>query len=422
MNQASPGESGMARSRHNRVYVGLVAFVALTAVLHFLVQLVVYPSAIYWLSYYVPTYEFGFVRRGLGGQLVRLLPPASYFPATYTMMWAPVVAWFAAIGVLIRHVLGGRTPSQRRVMLAITIPVLPFALSYALYSPRPELWAMTALVVFTLQLTRLRTDRSVLIASTMYGFLIAILAFAHEGIPLELGLGVTVAIVSLAGWMRPRRQGLAALLSVGPGLVSIVLIALLGGATKTGPLLCRSLPHRRLDNPYGASDTPAEQIAYVLGKKESFADYHDWMCQVAAPMVDSTVGDGLSLVASFGFGPLFASTLLGLAYLAVCLRTLQVFSGTPFLEFLGEVRRRPLLPLVGLCLVVPLFVTGVDWTRWWVLITFDVVLPYVLYAIGRPAIDKPVAARTVRLFVLTVVVLAIVPTGAVLHVGGPNFQ
>ncbi|BBY31752.1 hypothetical protein [Mycolicibacterium sediminis] len=411
-----------SRSRRTRVYVGVAAFVAVAAVLHLLVQLVVYPSAIYWLSYYVPTYEFGFVRRGLGGELVRLLPAGWYFPATYTMMWAPVVAWFVALGVLIRHVLGGRAPSQRRILLAITIPVLPFALSYALYSPRPELWAMTALVAYALHLTRARTDRPVLIASAVYGVLIAVLAFAHEGIPLQLGLGVAVAIVALAGWMTPLRQGLAAMLAVGPGLVSIAAIAVLGGSTTTGPLLCRSLPHRMLDDPYAASNTPAEHIAYLLGSRESLADYHDWMCRVAAPMVDSTVGDGLSLVASFGFGPLFASTLLGLVYLAVTLWAVQTFSGTPALDYLRDVRRRPLLPLLGLCLVVPLFVTGVDWTRWWVLITFDLVLPYVLYAVGRPAMDEPVPARTVRLFVVTVVVLAVLPTGAALHVGGPNFQ
>ena len=62
------------------VSVGLVV----AAIVHLFIVLVAYPSAIYWLSYYVPNYEFGFVRRGLGGEVIRQLSGSHYFPAIYT--------------------------------------------------------------------------------------------------------------------------------------------------------------------------------------------------------------------------------------------------------------------------------------------------------------------------------------------------
>lgn len=77
-----------------------IGLVVLAAGCHLFVTLVLYPTAIYWMPYYVPNYEFGFVRRGLGGEVIRMLPHADNFPATCTMMWAPVVRKEAGL----RHV------------------------------------------------------------------------------------------------------------------------------------------------------------------------------------------------------------------------------------------------------------------------------------------------------------------------------
>ncbi|MBI3693147.1 MAG: hypothetical protein HY239_21435, partial [Mycolicibacterium aromaticivorans] len=75
--------------KHPRMFVRTaVAFVVLAAGCHLFVALALYPTAVYWMTYYVPNYAFGFVRRGLGGEIIRMLPDADYFPAVYTMMWA----------------------------------------------------------------------------------------------------------------------------------------------------------------------------------------------------------------------------------------------------------------------------------------------------------------------------------------------
>ncbi len=72
--------------------------------------------------------------------------------------------------------------------------------------------------------------------------------------------------------------------------------------------------------------------------------------------------------------------------------------------------------------MVPLFMTAVDWTRWWVLITFNVAVVCILYTITRPEIDQPTTRRHVRIFLCVVAGLAVIPpTGAALHIGGPNF-
>jgi hypothetical protein len=408
--------------RRVRVFTWVAAFVALAAVFHLFVQLVVYPSAIYWLSYYVPTYEFGFVRRGLGGEIVRQLPEQAYFPATYTMMWAPVIAWFVALGALVWQILGGRSPSERRTMLAILVPVLPFSMSYALYTPRPELWAMAALVAYAIWLTGTRSARATLIASAAYGFVIAVLALVHEGIPLELALGAVLAVVVLPRQLSAAHQRLSAALAVGPGLVAVAVVAMFA-KKNVGSLLCDRVPHRMLENPYAASNTPQQQIDYMLGRFESKSDYHDWMCTLGTPMVDSKPSDGLNLVISYGFGPLFASSVVGVLYFAVTMWAITAFAGVSVRGFLTDLRGKALLPVLGVLVMVPVFVTGVDWTRWWVLITFDVALVMVLRAIGRPEIDaSPPTKTTMRVFVLLVVVLAIIPTGAALHIGGPNFQ
>ncbi len=56
-----------------------------------------------------------------------MLPDADYFTAAYTMMWAPAVVWVITLAVLISLILSSGEKSARRVMLAILVPVLPFA-------------------------------------------------------------------------------------------------------------------------------------------------------------------------------------------------------------------------------------------------------------------------------------------------------
>ncbi len=104
-------KSTVVVDKHPKMLVwAAIGLVVVAAGCHLFVSLALYPTAVYWMTYYVPNYAFGFVRRGLGGEIIHLLPDADYFPpAAYTMMWAPVVVWLAALGGF-----GMADPVQRR--------------------------------------------------------------------------------------------------------------------------------------------------------------------------------------------------------------------------------------------------------------------------------------------------------------------
>lgn len=91
-------------------------------------------------------------------------------------------------------------------MLALAIPVLPFALSYALYSPHPELFGMSALLAYILGLTRCQTLRATAYLSATYGSVTAVLALLHEAIPLQMALGAVLAIVGQVQGRGVRRR------------------------------------------------------------------------------------------------------------------------------------------------------------------------------------------------------------------------
>ncbi|MCV7343213.1 hypothetical protein [Mycolicibacterium rhodesiae] len=417
MGGGAPGASDTAVvDKHPKVLVwAAVGLVVVAACCHLFVSLAVYPTAVYWMTYYVPNYAFGFVRRGLGGEIIRMLPDADYFPAAYTMMWAPAVVWLAALGGLVWLILSSGEQTPRRVMLALLLPVLPFALSYAVYTPRPELYAMSALVVLGIALTRLQSNRSLLIASIVYGLTIAVLALIHEGIPLEVALGAALAISVLPGHLEPGRRRLCAIAAVGPGLGAIAAIAAFS-RNDVGTRLCEQLPHKQIERPF-----PSDPMAYLVGRPVMKTDFHSWVCNFERSMVDARVTDGLHKVGTFGAGPLLASFVVGVLYFVVSLWATQSCSGVAVSALLSEVRGKLTAPILGLAAMVPLFITAVDWTRWWVLITFNVVLICVLYTTSRPEIDQPTTRRHVWIFLCVITIFAVIPTGAALHIGGPNF-
>jgi hypothetical protein len=399
-----------------RVYVLVSLWVVVWAIVHVYLVAAVFSNAILWLSYYVVNYDFGFVRRGLAGELIRIFPFADYFTAAYTVLWGSTVVWLTALAVLIWLILSKGGRSGRSIMLALVVPVLPFSLSYAVYSPHPELFGMTALLAFSISLTRVRTARSRMILSALYGIAMAVLALMHEAIPLEFALGATLAIVVLSKDATRRAQRICAVLAVGPGIAFALLIAALG-RRDVGSQLCTRVPHgmvARLWPPYA---TPQYILDYILGRTERRADYHDWMCANLTPMIDVDMRTAVQMVADWGIVALTSAFILGLLYFVGTTWMIRYSSGVPIRDFLNEFRSNRALPVLALALVVPLFVTAVDWTRWWVLITFDVAIVYILFAIYRPEIEQTPSRRNVMIFMWAVILLAVIPTGAANNVG-----
>ncbi|OBI93935.1 hypothetical protein [Mycobacterium sp. 1245805.9] len=404
-------------TQHARTYalvvIGLVGWEL--ACLYFV--LFVYRTDIYSLSYYAANYNFGFVRRGLGGELVRIFPGGDYFTAAYAVMWLPAVAWLIALCLLILTILSKGIRSERRIMLALLVAILPFSLTYAMFSPRPELWGMSALAGLGMALTWTRKTRPRIAFSALYGVAIASLALVHEAIPLEFALGAVLAIIVLAKDATPAVRRICTALAVVPGIVTMLLLAWLG-RRDVATQLCAQLPHRMVDDPYVALTSRQKTLDYLLGRVESRSDYHDFECKVISQL-DRSVTDAIGSVTRVGFVPLGASFILGVLMFAGSIWAIGYFSGVPVRHFLREAQGRLVLPALALASMALLFVTASDWTRWWVLITFDVAVVYLLYAIDRPQIEQAPSRRTLAAFIAVVVVLAI-PTGHTSHVGGPG--
>ena len=411
------------QDNRKRVFTATAVGLVIWTVYNVIFVISIFPTGLYWVSYYVADYDFGFVRRGLAGEMIELFPAEHYFAANHAMLWISIGVWLGALAVLMRVILKAGTGSERRTMLALLVPALPFAVSYAVYSPRPELFAMAALLAFAVAVTFTSGRRPRIVLSALYGGAIAILAFVHEAIPLLLALGAVLAVLVLAKDLPSVVQRWCIVLAVGPGLVASLLVAAFG-RLDTAAQLCGQVPHGMLENPYAvAAVSPQHALEYMLGRVESQTDYHDWVCPNVIAMLDSNFIGGVSSVWQLGAPALAGSFVFGLLFLVATVWSIGYLSGTSAAAYYEQFRGSLLLPTLALLLTVPVFATGFDWIRWWVVITFDVALAFILFAVRRPEIEQPPTGKHRRLFVIAVVVLALLPTatGAAPHFGGASF-
>lgn len=403
-------------AQHRVAHVVVAGWTAAWAVVHLYVVTVGFSNALFWLTYYVPNYRFGFVRRGLGGQIISWLPESYYFAAARTLLWTSTVLWLVSLAVLMWRVKSAGASCERRTMLILAIPVLPFGLSYALYSPHPELFGMAALLAFAAGLTRCRTPRARTVLSAAYGGAIAVLALAHEAIPLQLALGAMLAIVALPDGATRAGTRVCAALAVGPGLVATALVAAFGHR-EVSAKLCAQLPHGKLDNPWAVVKTPGAAIDYLFGRIENTSDFHDWVCENALPILDADTTAAMHLVASYGAVRLLGSFTLGLLFFLGTMWAICYICAVPIQVLSGAARSNTVLVATAAALYVPIFATGVDWTRWWIIITADVAIVYIVCAGARPEIERAPSHRTVTVFVCAVMALAVLPLGAANNVG-----
>lgn len=403
-----------------RLYRYTAAGLLVWAATILIVAVKIFPTGIYWLVYYIANYNYGFVRRGLGGEIIAMFPAGDYFTVAYILMWLPVAVWTATLGWLMWLILcRSGVRSERKLMLALLIPVLPFSFSYAVTAPRPELVAMAALVAFSASLTRSPTARRR--NAQVFSIVVTVLAFVHEAIPLELLLGTLLAVNILAADADKNERRLLSAWATLPGLVA-TLIVVVFGKRNLGSRLCEQIPHGMIENPYAAYASPQQTLNYMLGRQPSVSDYHDWACRFITYHYDLGFVDGLREVAHLGAGPLLASTIAGIVLFVGTVWVIGFFSGVPssacFQAFNGQRAQF----LVGLVAMIPLFLSASDWLRWWVIITFNVAIVWIMYVRGRRELAVPPNGKTRRAFVCTVIVLALLPVGPNAHVGGRGFH
>jgi hypothetical protein len=405
------------RRAHPLLYVGIAVGIAIWAavVLCFAVNIV--PLDVYWMSYYAVDYTFGFVRRGLAGELAGLAP-GHRFAVTLGLRWLSTAVYLCALALVMGVVLFCRPRCERRLMVAMLIPLLPFGVPFAAYSARPDLFGAAALVVFAVALAFTRARRVALSWCAAYGFVIAALTLVHEAIGLQFALGAVLAIVVLGGALDTgRRRG--ALLTVMPGVFTAVGVAAFG-RHDIASQLCAAVPHHPMPNPLATITSFPTLEHYVFGPHSSQTDYHDWVCRNVMPIYDYGITDAVRIVANIGVLGLASSLAVGVAAFAGTMYGISSASGVPLRAFVDRLRGRLAWVAAGLLLVVPVFLTGFDWTRWLIVISFDVAIVYLIFAARRPEIEQAPTPRTLRLFVCVVVVLALIPIGTVPGFGGPR--
>lgn len=395
-------------SRRKRVYA--IVGLALAAYMVILIYLTsVYLPNIQWYSYYVINYGNGFVRRGLAGEILDLFSPDHYFTGLLLLRWLVPVIFVAGLVAVAWRVAVGAGNSQRSLMLALLIPLLPFGFVHAVVLPTPNLLGATVLTVFAVALTSLTTDRAIVLASAAYGFTTALLTLIHEAIPFLYSLGAIAAIVVLVH-SSIHVQRLSASLATVPGLVVALSITLLGHRDVASQ--CDRLPHKPMDSKLGLS------LSQILDGQHAYKDFHDWTCRVfVTRMFDRTPLDMVGGFTKFGLAPWIMSTIFGIAVFAMTILLIRGVSGVPFGQFCTVLRTRALWVFAAALLVLPLYATTSDWVRWWVAVSFDIALIYLLYASVQPESKHLPTQRTRVLFTVAIVLLALFPSGTIANVG-----
>jgi hypothetical protein len=364
------------------------------------------PNAIYWLSYYAANYDAGFVRRGLAGELIELFPTRDYFVVARCFMALSVALYLAALLVLIRQVLNSGQRSERRVVVSLLIPVLPCAASFALMGPRPEFVAAGAFLLFIVALIRTTRARSIVVGSLCYGVFIGVMAFAHEAIAIEFILGAVLAIEVLARLDRAATRRLCIVLATVPGLVALAVISVFG-RSDLGTQICKSIPHKTMQDTFKVP--PEKLMDYVDGHFRSVADYHDWVCRYVVPTFNEDAALAMHDVWNIGLPLLAGGFIHGMLVCLLTIWLVSYFTGVPVWEFLHNIRGGLLAPSLALAMMIPVFATGVDWIRWWAIITINIVCVYLIFAAGRPEIEAPVSRKQLKVFIGVAIFLAFVP-------------
>lgn len=399
------------------LYVGIAVAIAswATAVLWFAIKVI--PLDVYWMSYYTADYTHGFVRRGLAGELAGLAP-RHYFAATLGLRWLSTALYLCGLATVMGVALFSRHPSERRLMVAMVLPLLPFGVPFAAFSARPDLFGGAALAVFTSALAFTRSRAVATGCCAAYGAMIAVLTLLHEAIGLQFALGALLAVIVVGGALgTAQRRGM--LLAVVPGALTTAAVAAFG-RHHIASQLCAAVPHHLVPNPFATITSPATLLHYLIEEEPRQTDYHDWVCRNVMPYYDHGIADAIGDVGHIGILGLTVSLLFGAVAAVATVWGLSALSGVPLCAFAQALRGRMPWVTAGALLFIPVFLTGFDWTRWLTIVAFDVAVVFVVFAARRPEIEQEPTPKALRLLILLLIAFALIPVGAVPGFGGPR--
>jgi hypothetical protein len=380
----------ITRRRFGYAIVGLLLLLYMAS---WIALAAVYEPNLQFFAYYAIDYSQGFVRRGLAGEILDLFPADLYFTGLLVLRWLVTAVFGVGLAAVAWTVAVRSGRFERRLMLALLVPMLPFGFVHAVLLPTPDLLGETALAVFAVVLVSAKGERSLLVASGGYGIATALLTLIHEAVPFLQALGAVLAIVVLVH-SPAKMQRRSALLAVAPGLLVALAIALLRQRDISSQ--CARLPHRAVRWAPGQT----------LSGKPAYTDYHDWTCRFITVTTRETPFIGSYAI---GWAPLIMSTVAGIAVFTVAMLVIRVVSNVPFGRFRQAVQGRLSWVILAVLLLLPVYATSADWARWWLAISFDSGVVYLLYAGRQPESTRSATRRTRVWFAAAIAVLALAP-------------
>ncbi len=386
-------------STRRRLIYAIVGLLLLLYMASWVVFTSVYEPNLQFFAYYAVDYSQGFVRRGLGGEILDLFPADIYFTGLLILRWLVPTLFGVGIAAVAWTVAVRFGRSERRLMLALLIPMLPLGFVHAVVLPTPDLVGEAALAVFAVVLASAKRDRSLLVASGIYGMTTAVLTLIHEAVPFLQALGAILAIVVLV-LSSVKIQRLSALFAVAPGLVVALAIALLRRRDVSSQ--CARLPHRAFRFAPGRT----------LSGEHAYTDYHDWTCRFITVTTRKTPLIGPNQV---GWAPLIMSTIAGIVVFTLTMLVIRGISSVPFGRFRQAVQGRLSWVTLATLLLLPVYATSADWARWWVAISFDVGVVYLLYASRQPESNRSATRRTRVSFAVAIVFFTLFPILAAIN-------
>ena len=128
----------------------------------------------------------------------------------------------------------------------------------------------------------------------------------------------------------------------------------------------------------------------TLSGEHAYTDYHDWTCRFITVTTRKTPLIGPNQV---GWAPLIMSTIAGIVVFTLTMLVIRGISSVPFGRFRRAVQGR-FRGNYGDTIIASGFRNLTDWTRWWVAISFDVGVVYLLYASRQPESARSATRRT----------------------------
>lgn len=334
-----------------------------------------YPLDNTW--YWAISWDHGFVRRGLCGELAQLVAPGDLVSGAQTL--SQVAAFVAGLVFLVVGLLLVVRGSPASVGLGLALALSPVGMDMMWTDPRPELYGYPALAIVTLALRLEGRSRDALVLSA--GSLLAVVTLMSENVLLAIVPWAIVLV--LAGTAdesrRLRVRSLALLLGL-PALTGLVVVVA-GRATQ-------------------AQVAALSKDAYPLPNHATgFMDF-----------VGQSFPESVRYVGDSGLAFRFESALSTVVALVVVAAAVAVAGGA------HEVRRIPgsrlliwacLLPLLALVLQAA---GGIDWPRWLGQQGGGALLTLGLWSLLRPEPGPPSwSRRWVAGVVIGTLVLVLMP-------------